>query len=130
MRTVKEILKRVDRYRVRRGELGSSTLDGACGAFMVPRKGGPVLAVIASDVVGWIRSGMPMPAWEHVSVSTPTRCPTWDEMEYVKRIFWDESETVMQLHVPPAEHINHHSFCLHMWRPVGIEIPRPPAAAV
>jgi hypothetical protein len=65
--------------------------------------------------------------WEHVSVSTPDRCPTWDELEKVKRRFWAPEDTVMQLHVPPAEHRNVHPYCLHLWRPTALEIPRPPA---
>lgn len=68
--------------------------------------------------------------WEHVSVSTPTRCPTWSEMEFVKRMFFEDHETAMQLHVPPNDHISCHPFCLHLWRPIGVEIPRPPAGMV
>lgn len=64
--------------------------------------------------------------WEHVSVSRKKRCPNWPEMEHVKRTFFEESETVMQLHVPPVDHINVHNFCLHLWRPLNQEIPRPP----
>ena len=76
------------------------------------------LRVIASVGMGW----------EHVSVSTETRTPSWEEMEYVKRAFWEPYETVMQLHVPEAEHVNCHPFCLHLWRPLWTEgkIPRPP----
>jgi len=64
--------------------------------------------------------------WEHVSVSCQTRCPTWEEMEWVKRCFFEPSDTCMQLHVPEAEHINCHPYCLHIWRPVSGFIPRPP----
>lgn len=65
--------------------------------------------------------------WEHVSVSRRDRCPTWDEMEQVKRVFFRPDETAMQLHVPESQHVNTHFFCLHIWRPVGRVIPRPPA---
>ncbi len=68
--------------------------------------------------------------WEHVSVSIKDRCPTWDEMEDVKRRFWQDTDTVMQLHVPPKEHRNCHPFCLHLWRPLNTEIPRPPGIFV
>ena len=64
--------------------------------------------------------------WDHVSVSRKTRCPNWPEMESVKRLFFFDRETVMQLHVPVAEHISYHDFCLHLWRPLESEIPRPP----
>lgn len=68
--------------------------------------------------------------WDHVSVSTPTRCPTWDEMEWVKRELFHPTDCVMQLHVPVADHKNCHPFCLHMWRPQNAEIPRPPSYMV
>lgn len=83
--------------------------------------GPPVrLTVIASAGEGW----------EHVSVSTSTRTPTWAEMEHIKRMFFEDHETAMQLHVPPTDHISCHPFCLHLWRPTGAEIPRPPAIMV
>ena len=68
--------------------------------------------------------------WDHVSISTASRCPTWDEMEQIKRLFFEDSETAMQLHVPPADHINNHPYCLHLWRPTHMEIPRPPPIMV
>lgn len=55
--------------------------------------------------------------WDHVSVSTKGRCPTWDEMSFVKKLFFYPEETVIQLHVPEAQHINCHPHCLHLWRP-------------
>lgn len=68
--------------------------------------------------------------WEHVSVSLPERCPSWDEMEEVKRRFWQDTDTVMQLHVPVSEHINCYPYCLHLWRPLAADIPRPPGILV
>ena len=64
--------------------------------------------------------------WDHVSVSRRDRCPTWDEMEMVKRAFFRDDETAMQLHVPPSDHVNIHPYCLHMWRPHFLPIPTPP----
>lgn len=68
--------------------------------------------------------------WDHVSVSLPNRCPNWPEMCAVKDAFFFPSETVMQLHVPPQDHINNHPYCLHLWRPQSAEIPRPPGFLV
>ena len=90
-------------------------VDG--GAFKVPhRPTNVVLHVIMSTGFGW----------DHVSVSLKNRCPNWPEMEHVKRVFFRDDETAMQLHVPPAEHINHHPYTLHLWRPLEAEIQRPP----
>lgn len=62
--------------------------------------------------------------WEHVSVSTRGRCPTWDEMCYVKNLFWSEEETVVQYHPPKSEYVNMAKTCLHLWRYKG-EMPMP-----
>jgi len=64
--------------------------------------------------------------WEHVSVSTTERCPRWNEMEQIKRLFFEPYETVMQLHPPESAYVNIHPNCLHLWRPVKQEIPMPP----
>lgn len=68
--------------------------------------------------------------WDHVSVSRRARTPSWREMEHVKRLFFRDDETAMQLHVPPSDHISIHPNCLHLWRPQDVEIPRPPGMMV
>lgn len=72
--------------------------------------------------------------WDHVSVSGVKsgrgHTPTWDEMCYVKDLFFDEAETVMQLHPPKSEYVNYHNHCLHLWRPLDGNIPHPPSIAV
>jgi hypothetical protein len=55
--------------------------------------------------------------WDHVSVSLPDRCPTWEEMSFVKDLFFRDDEVVMQLHPAKSEHVNFHPYCLHLWRP-------------
>ena len=101
------------------------------GAFRIPyRRTGVTLVVIATDG-DYRASGVGAEyAWEHVSVSLPNRCPNWLEMDFIKDIFWDATETVMQLHVPKADHRNLAETCLHLWRPLNAEIPRPPSLAV
>ena len=64
--------------------------------------------------------------WDHVSVSRRVRTPTWREMEHVRMLFFRPDEVAMQLHVPAADHINIHPYCLHMWRPHKLAIPMPP----
>lgn len=95
--------------------------DHSCGVFHVPfPRTGVTLKIVASVGVGW----------DHISVSLPNRCPNWPEMEHIKRMFFREDETAMQLHVPPSDHLSLHPYCLHLWRPLGQEIPRPPAELV
>jgi len=64
--------------------------------------------------------------WEHVSVSLEHRCPTWDEMAYVKRLFWLDEETVIQIHPPEKDYVNYHPYCLHLWRNIRQEFIMPP----
>ena len=55
--------------------------------------------------------------FEHLSVSTPIQCPTWEQMCKMKDIFWRDDEVCMQ-------------YCLHIWRPINQEIPMPPSIMV
>lgn len=108
-----------NKYRIRRGPIGSDDSIGNAGAFAVPHKKARFM-VIASDSIGW----------EHVSVSMPDRCPTWKEMCLIKDLFWDPEDTVIQYHPAESEYVNNHPFCLHLWRPVGLDLPIPPSILV
>lgn len=68
--------------------------------------------------------------WDHVSVSTRNRCPSWDEMCIIKDVFFHPYEAVMQLHPPESEYVNNHPYCLHLWRPQEQPIPLPPSIMV
>lgn len=65
--------------------------------------------------------------WDHVSVSRVDRCPDWAEMSFIKSQFFKPTETAVQFHVPESDHVNNHPYCLHLWRPMRQQIPRPPA---
>lgn len=86
------------------------------GAFQIP---GPVnkklLTVIASNGAGW----------DHVSVSRSNRCPYWEEMNFIKDLFFDESEAVIQYHPAKKDYVNDHPYTLHLWKPQGVELPKP-----
>lgn len=93
------------------------------GAFRVRTIKFPhVFNVIASDGGGW----------EHVSVTLATaqRCPTWDEMCFIKSLFWDEEDCVVQFHPPKSEYVNCHPFCLHLWRKINHDMETPPSIYV
>lgn len=92
---------------------GNEDDDG--GAFLIPFEG-RVLYVIASIGMGW----------DHVSVSLSSRCPNWREMSFIKGLFFNDDEVVMQLHVAKKDHINLHPYCLHLWKPQFTDIPLPP----
>lgn len=69
--------------------------------------------------------------WEHVSVSIgevgkkSKRVPNWAEMCYVKDLFWDEEDTVIQFHPAKSQYVNLHEFVLHLWRPTNEKLPIP-----
>lgn len=64
--------------------------------------------------------------FEHLSVSTPIKCPTWEQMCKMKDIFWRDDEVCMQLHPKKEDYVNCMQYCLHIWRPIDKEIPMPP----
>lgn len=107
-------LNRLNPYRVR-SDRGIG--DETCGAFQIKIKS-VTLNVIASANYGW----------DHVSISVlgEERTPTWTEMDAIKRKFFEDTETAMQLHPPIEDHISIHPYTLHLWRPHDVAIPMPP----
>lgn len=59
--------------------------------------------------------------WEHLSVSMPSRTPTWDQMCKMKDIFWSDDETCVEYHPAKDQYVNMHKHCLHIWKPVWDE---------
>ncbi|WP_233868619.1 DUF7694 domain-containing protein [Paraburkholderia adhaesiva] len=96
--------------------------DAHNGAFHLHAPTGVVLHVIVSDG----------DSWDHVSITVAgeARCPTWEEMAWVKEQCFEADETVMQLHPARAQYVNNHPWCLHLWRPQRRTIPLPPPLLV
>ena len=120
-----------EEYRVLRGPMATVNECGMYGFFEIPNRVtvGKVSqfrrrkfkwTVMASDGLGW----------EHVSVSHKLYTPDWHAMCVIKDLFWDETDAVMQLHPKRSHYVNFHAHCLHLWRPIGEEIPLPPPAMV
>lgn len=116
----------LERRRVARGLTRSAPEDGNNGQFIIWR-GGKQLLVQASDGAGW----------EHVSVSVlnSKKTPSWDDMCFVKGLFWAPEECVIQYHPPESNYVNGQgelgsANCLHLWRPIAEEIPQPPPLLV
>lgn len=119
-------LRELDEFRIVIPRFGPG--GNMAGAFEIPSPAtGAKLRVIVSVGSG---VGHEMEMWDHASVSLPNRCPNWQEMELIKRKFFHDHECAMQLHVPVEDHIDNHPYCLHIWRPVKAEIPRPPGLMV
>lgn len=97
-----------------RSMLTSTADDGNNGFFHIPFESYELM-VVASDGLGW----------EHVSVSLRNRTPNWKEMCFIKDLFWNDEDCVVQFHPPKSEYVNRHNYCLHLWRKIGYEFPRP-----
>ncbi len=105
-------------------ERASSERFGNNGVFRLPAtKTTRELYVQASDGGGW----------EHVSIhaaSSKSRLgaiPNWTEMCYVKDIFWEPDDCVVQYHPPKSEYVHSHPNVLHLWRCAdGRVMPAPP----
>ena len=113
-------LNYLDAYRVdmfNNGILG----DSYNNAFNIKIKG-ELYFVIASNGEGW----------EHVSISPKNshKIPSWSVMCELKDLFFEDEEVVMQLHPKKSEYVNNKENCLHLWRPIGVEIPTPPSILV
>lgn len=136
---MKENTDGIEQYRITTGPLRSSYKDGFNGFFEIPHPNlyGYYFSVQCSDGEGW----------EHVSVTVypprkrtkrgkPTpprpepRLPGWEEMCFIKDLFWDEEERVVQYHPPKSEYVNLHPAVLHMWRPIEEAVPFPPGKLV
>ena len=95
--------------------------DGGAGIIRLPRnnKTGFTKATI---IWSW---GMD---WEHVSVCPFNgSMPTWDDMCFIKDMFWNEEDCVIQYHPPKSEYVNNMPNCLHLWKPIKETIPMPPS---
>jgi hypothetical protein len=121
----KVVPSRLEEARIRHGEYKSDATDGLCGVFRLMGPCATELVILAAD------TSLPEShGWEHVSVSTERRIPNWIEMSFVKNLFWDAEELVVQFHPPKSAHINLHPNCLHLWRPGDGHIRLPPSNLV
>ena len=102
---------RIEQFRRVHPVLGAGEPGRNFGYF----ERGPLRIISSGNPEGTVGEG-----WEHVSVSCSGRCPTWDEMQTVKEMFWRDTETVVQFHPRKEAYVNRHPFCLHLWRKVKV----------
>lgn len=76
-------------------------------AFLIPCKKAKLQVV----------AGIEPDGWEHVSVSLSSRNPSWDEMCFIKNLFFDGEELCLQFHPKRSQYVNVHNYCLHIWKP-------------
>ncbi len=113
-----------EQSRIITGRAASNSSYGNNGAFSIYKGMGLTLWIIASDGMGWEHVSV------HAEVKSKPQTPSWDDMCFIKDLFWDAEDIVIQLHPAKSEYINVHPNTLHLWRPIGIEIPHPPKILV
>ena len=111
MRNLKEI-------KENRRLLISNIGEDGLAAFLIP----PTIKAGTAFIIASWGGG-----WEHVSVSLSKRCPTWDEMCMIKEIFWREDEWCCEFHPAESDYVNNDPHCLHIWKPIGQDLPTPPS---
>lgn len=108
----------LDEYRVPiNSMMGDGIMgDETCGKFIIPSENKRFNYLVIASIDG---------DWDHVSVSLLTldgnhpleRCPRWNEMCFIKDLFFKDEEEVIQFHPKKSEYVNIHPYVLHMWRP-------------
>lgn len=113
-----------EQYRLKNHPiLGSDASYGNNGFFVIPH-----YRINDYELRCQISDGL---SWEHVSVTVShrkkeaTRCPTWEEMCFIKNTFWNEDEVVVQYHPAKEDYVSCHHFCLHLWRSTTQIFPTP-----
>ena len=112
--------------------------DGMYGCFMVPideRHSAECIVSSGTDP-SCKETGLD---WEHVSLKIryrrtdgryKMRLPTWEEMQFIKEVFWKDDEAVIQIHPPKSDYVNTHPYVLHLWRPTDGQLRLPPKICV
>lgn len=123
-------MKVPEQYRVKNHPLlGSSPEMGCNGFFVIPhhRIADYFYNCMVSDGMGWEHVSVTLTKKISASRSIPVeRCCTWEEMCFMKDVFWEKQEAVMQVHPPEKDYVSNHHFCLHLWKPAsGFPLPDP-----
>lgn len=125
---MKKDLHHLDKWRT---QDFPSAPGATCGCFQIHHAGMHLFAIASLGDNEGENGG-----WEHVSaraldpVFHKERAPNWAEMCFLKDLFWDAEECVVQFHPPKSEYVNWHGCVLHLWKWRQGEFPRPPRILV
>ena len=128
MRT--EVPKELELARIRKGPLASDESYGLQGYFTLYVGQHPA----GFDTIYCIQSSN-RHGWDHVSCyaiyfdyenNKRARIMGWMEMEYIRSLFFEDDEWVIQYSPPREKRVNVHPYVLHMWRPHDGELATPP----
>jgi hypothetical protein len=134
-----KVPEQLEKGRIRSGPWATTPEWGLKGMFIVRAPGGAELRIashtgegkmVAMDSTG-NRHVIDAPTgWEHVSLETDHRTPTWEEMCFAKSLFWDPEEYAVEYHPPASQYVRANPLRLHLWRPKHVMIPRPSVSVV
>lgn len=110
MKSIDEIKKTPNLF------IEAETSNDGMGGHYYDKESGKNLNFIFSYQMGW----------EHLSVSMPSRTPSWNQMCRMKDIFWNKDEVCVQYHPKEEDYVNMHKHCLHIWKPTNEILPIPP----
>lgn len=115
-------LKKLDKYRIKHPFWPQTE---TAGAFKVMVKQRAFFVLASIDNIG--EDGM----WEHISVTPKNqkRCPTWDEMCAIKKMFFRPEEECVEFHPKESKYVNENEYCLHIWRPADGNLRNPTKVA-
>ncbi len=123
----------IEKYRlINHPQLGSDSSYGNAGFFIIPhhRILDYFYNIQASDGEGWEHVSITLTKKDHKKIRSVERCCTWEEMCFIKNLFWDETDCVIEFHPPKSEYVSMHPYCLHLWRPTNQIIPMPDSIMV
>jgi hypothetical protein len=103
-----------EEHRIITGPMGSAKDSGPQGAFIMPHPKSPRVNIIciAAKAEGWEHVSLRC----HIHETNDSITPPWDTMCYVKDVFWDPEDLVVQFHPPASDYVNNHPNVLHLWR--------------
>lgn len=106
--------------------------EGDDGFACVFNENDYMVCVIASWGGGWDHVSVHMAAEkESAIIGAESRgmesvIPSWMMMSRIKSMFFYDHEWAVQYHPAIKEYVNDHPATLHLWRPQGEELPKPP----
>jgi hypothetical protein len=107
--------------------LSTTKLAGNNGTFVIPhyRIPGYTMIVQATDVNDWEHIYVQVVGRRHKNKAT--RYPTYEEMKWIKELFWGKDDLVLQYFAKDWDYTNASidPYVLHLWRPKTLPIPKP-----
>ena len=108
-------LRELNSHRILKRELDHLNKDFEHMGVFKFEINGTTYTAIATDDHGW----------DHVSISSYYKMPSWDIMESLKNKFFKDDEFAVEFHPKREDYVNNHAKCLHLWRPQETTLPYP-----